>query len=260
MDFEKSSNPTMRDKYFNEAISDGTVMTINGAMVKTCILLFFVIFGASFGWKHAVDILVPALQAKDTLGIDAALGSIQSWMWVSSLISLGLAFITCMMPHVAMFTSIGYAIAEGVAIGSLSLCYAIQFRGVVATALLATAGITAAMFLLYKLNIVSVTEKFKSVVILSTFGVCFAGLAQLVCLFFFGTTVLSEGPIGIGLSLVFVVIASLNLLLDFDVIVKGAEAKAPKYMEWYAGFGLVVTIVWLYIELLRLISLFNKRN
>jgi hypothetical protein len=159
-----------------------------------------------------------------------------------------------------------YALLEGLFIGAVSSFFNETYPGIVMQAVGLTFSVGIGMYFLYAMRIIRATEKFKSVIITATVG---------IALFYFAIMILGMfsvdidqtmhfvnggGPLGIGFSLVVVVIAALNLILDFDMIEQGAEMGAPKYMEWYGAFGLMVTFVWLYMEILRLLSKFSSRN
>ena len=159
-----------------------------------------------------------------------------------------------------------YALLEGLFIGAVSSFFNQAYPGIVMQAVGLTFSVGIGMYFLYAMRIIRATEKFKSVLITATVG---------IALFYFAIMILrmfnvdidqtmhfvnGGGPLGIGFSLVIVAIAALNLILDFDMIEQGAEMGAPKYMEWYGAFGLMVTFVWLYMEILRLLSKFSSRN
>ena len=155
-----------------------------------------------------------------------------------------------------------YALFEGLALGGISATFEVRFPGIVLQAVMATVGVFAALLFAYKTGMIRATENFKLGIVAATGGI---GLIYLVgfVLSFFGMSIPlihESGPIGIGFSLVVVVIASLNLVMDFDFIEEGAESGAPKYMEWYGAFGLTVTLVWLYLEMLRLLSKLQSRD
>jgi len=181
-----------------------------------------------------------------------------------------MAIITVMAPSKARFTAPIYAVFEGLLLGSLSAMVKLAAgtgpdgllaESIVMMAILLTITTLAGMLFLYKTGIVKVTEKFKAGIISATFGVFFAYLFSMI-LGWMGlvTPLHSTGLIGIILSLVVVAIAAFNLILDFDLIAKGAENSAPEHFEWYAAFGLMVTLIWLYIEILRLLLILQRRD
>ena len=156
-----------------------------------------------------------------------------------------------------------FAILEGLFVGSISAIYNDQYKGLPMEAVALTLLVTLFMFLIYRFKIIRVTSRFKKVVIIATLAVASFYMIQWLSYAFSGSFFAysftnSSTPLSIGFSIVMVVLASLNLLLNFDMIDKGIEMGAPKYMEWYSSFGLLVTIVWLYLELLRLLSKFQR--
>jgi uncharacterized YccA/Bax inhibitor family protein len=159
-------------------------------------------------------------------------------------------------PKVSPFTSPIYAALEGLFLGAISAVFEAMYSGIVVQAVCLSIGVLAVMLFLYSTGIIRATEKFKIGVIAATGAVCLVYLVSMV-VSLFGSHVPyihESGPVGIGFSLVVVVIAALNLILDFDFIEQGARHQAPKYMEWYGGFSLLVTLIWMYLEILRLLS------
>ncbi|MCK6439830.1 MAG: Bax inhibitor-1/YccA family protein, partial [Planctomycetes bacterium] len=169
---------------------------------------------------------------------------------------LVLALITVFKREAAPFTAPLYAVAQGVALGTISLLFESAYSGIVMNAILLTAGVFIGLLFLYMTRIIKATENFKLMVVSATIGIGIVYIVTMV-LGFFGTTIPyihESGAIGIAFSGFVVAIAALNLVLDFDFIEQGAEKGCPKYMEWYGAFGLLVTLVWLYLEILRLLS------
>lgn len=253
----RTSNPTLSDRAFeNTVMSDysGHSMTLEGTVNKTGILLMLVIAGAAYTWNMY-----------ETAGAAAAM----PWMIGGAIGGLVVAFITFFKPTIAMYTAPIYAILEGLFLGALSAQAEAQVASmtggqgsVVFPAVCLTFGILLALLVVYRLGIIKATENFKLGVAAATGGIFLVYMASIV-MGFFGVSVpfIHEGGIfGIGFSLFVIVIASLNLVLDFDFIENGAASGAPKYMEWYAAFGLLVTLVWLYIEVLRLLVKLQSRD
>lgn len=246
--YTRSSNPTLRPEVFERyqatsAASDA--MTVSGTINKTFFLLLIAFFAASFTWRMG----------------HSNPGMAQSLMIVGAIGGLILAIITCFSVSSARFTAPLYAGFEGLFLGAISAIYNMAYGGIVTQALLLTFVTAGGMLFLYKTGIIKVTEKFKAGIIAATMGIFFAYLFSfLLSLAGLVPPVQSAGPIGIVFSLVVVGIAALNLTLDFDVIVKGSQAGAPKHFEWYAAFGLMVTLVWLYIEILNLLAKLNRRD
>jgi len=249
MSLMKSSNPVLGNNTFTKldyASSDAGVMTIQGTVNKSLLLVALVVLGASFTWKQMVD-ANPALMA---FVIGGAIGGFI------------VALITVFKKTWAPYTAPLYAILQGLFLGGISAMFNVKFPGIVLQAVALTFGTLFALLFAYKSGLIKVTENFRFGVVAATGGIAIAYLLSFV-LGMFGVEIgfmHSNGPIGIIISLVIVVVAALNLVLDFDFIETGANQGAPKYMEWYASFGLMVTLVWLYLEMLRLLSKISSRN
>jgi len=178
-------------------------------------------------------------------------------MMIGALGGFVVAMVTSFKKDWAAVTSPIYAVLEGLFIGGISLVMEQRFPGLVLQAVLLTFGVMFALLAAYQSRIIRPSETFKSVIVGATFGIVVVYLVSMVLQLFFHTEIPlinGSGPIGIAFSLVVVGIAALNLVLDFDFIENGVAAGAPKWMEWYAAFALTVTLVWLYIEILRLLS------
>lgn len=252
----RTANPALNDAAFeSEAMSAGrsSVMTVNGAVMKTGVLVALLLAAAGVSWAfcfpHGVGAgFDPVKDVNRNFAIAAVLGG--------ALVGFLCALVLCFSPKLAPALAPVYAVAEGLFLGAISGLYAARFPGIAMQAALLTAGVLAVMLMLYSAGIVRATEKFKTGVIAATGAIFLVYLASFVMsLFGVGIPYIhSNGPIGIGFSVIVVAIAALNLVLDFDTIEAGARYGAPKYMEWYAGFGLLVTLVWLYLEILRLLA------
>ena len=248
----KSSNPALGGKTFEQyqpGIQTAGAMTINGTINKTLILLVLVVIPAVWVWNMFYE-----------SGIDTEGGlqnaSIMYWMYGGLFGGLIFALVTIFKKTWAPITAPIYALLEGLFIGGISAIFEVQFSGIVFQAVSLTFGTLFAMLVAYRLGLIKVTEKFRMGVVAAT-GAIFVVYMLSFVLSFFSINVPfihSGGTIGILFSLFVVVIAALNLVLDFDFIEKGTEHGAPKYMEWYGAFGLIITLVWLYIEFLRLLS------
>ncbi|MDQ6645972.1 MAG: Bax inhibitor-1/YccA family protein [Pseudomonadota bacterium] len=250
----QSGNPALNKNTFLDAASGSVVshgddvMTVNGTVNKTAVLLVLVVIGAMFSWsKYAGPQSVGALMP---LIMGGAIGGFV------------LALITIFKKTWAPYTAPLYAVAEGLFIGALSAIFDARYPGIVLQAVGLTFGIMAALLIAYRSGLIRATEKFKLGIAAATGGVFLLYMANMVMGFFGHSMGFINGSsgLGIGFSAVVVVIAALNLILDFDMIEQGANARAPKYMEWYGAFALVVTLVWLYLELLRLLSKLQSRN
>ncbi|MBC8870935.1 MAG: Bax inhibitor-1/YccA family protein [Planctomycetes bacterium] len=242
----RTANPALNDNVFTVEGTYGNVMTLQGTVMKTGILLVLVVAGAAFAWTQVAN----NPQSAPTFII------------AGLVVGLILAMVTIFKKTAAPYTSPVYALAEGVFLGALSLIFETHYPGIVPQAVGITFGTLVALLAAYSSGLIRATENFKLGVVAATGGICLVYLVSIV-LNMFGSGIPyihGSGWIGIGFSLFVVVIASLNLVLDFDFIENGVERGAPKYMEWYAAFGLLVTLVWLYIEILRLLSKLRGRN
>ena len=244
----RSSNPVLSAKAFEQYDyyeSTGT-MTVEGTAMKTGILLVLVITSAAFTWTK----LLANPQAA------------MPWMIGGAIGGFVLALVTVFKKDWAMYTAPMYALAEGLFLGGISALYnTAYYEGIVFQAALLTFGTMITMLIAYSTGLIRATQRFRAGVVAATGGIMLVYLASLV-MNMFGMHIpgiFGAGPIGIGFSVVVVIIAALNLVLDFDFIERGAEAGAPKSLEWYGAFGLLVTLVWLYIEILRLLSKLNRR-
>ena len=249
----KSGNPTLSEKIFDKSLSaphaESEVMTERGTLNKFGLMLILVVAAASFTWKAAYE-------GKNVV----------PWMWGGAIVGLILAVVLAFAPRYAKILAPLYAIAEGVFLGAISAYYNAAFAekapGIVMMAVGITFGVVIAMFALYRFGIIKATETFKSVVITATAGVAlFYIIAMLLRFFGIQMPLIHESTSwGILFSLIIVGIAALNLILDFDMIEQGVAKGAPKFMEWYGAFALMVTIVWLYLEILRLLAKFAGRK
>lgn len=237
----KSSNPVLSDKILDKnyiMVNEGT-MTVNGAINKTLIFLTILIAAAAGGY---------ALFASGQFPLGA--------MYLGVFVAIGLGFLAYYKPQYVMYIGSVYCLVEGFVVGGLSAFYSFVYPGIIAQALVLTGAVLAGMLFLYKAKIIKVTERFRSIIIMATAGIAIFYLIA-ITLGFFGISIPllhSNGPMGIGFSLIVTALVALNLLLDFDFIEKGAERGLPKHMEWYGAFGLIVTLIWLYLEILRLLS------
>lgn len=247
----KSGNPAFNERTFEKSIvfTETDVMTERGTLNKFFLLCLLVIASASFTWSAAY-------QGKD----------ITSWIWIGAIGGFIVALVTTFKPVWSSFLAPVYALLQGVFVGGISAYYNHAFDkiapGIVMQAVALTFGTVLAMYFLYRFKIIKATERFRSVLITATMGIAIFYLLALGLRFFnINIGFLHEGStLGIVFSLVVVGVAALNLILDFDNIETGVAMSAPKYMEWYGAFGLIVTIVWLYLEILRLLGKLNSRN
>jgi uncharacterized YccA/Bax inhibitor family protein len=240
----RSGNPVLTEETFRrERTLPGTeTMTIAGTVSKTAILLAILSVMATFAWNEG----------------PAAGG----FVLVGAIGGLIIALVTVWKQTWAPVTTPIYAAFEGLALGGISAVFESRFPGIVSQAIFLTFGTLAALLVAYQSGWIKATENFKLGVVAATGGIFFVYLISFI-LSFFGLNIPlihGSGVFGILFSIFVVVIAALNLVLDFDFIERGAEQGAPKYMEWYGAFGLMVTLVWLYLEILRLLSKLQERR
>ena len=258
MELTKSSNPVFGKNIFNQSATstDDGVMTINGTINKTGLMFLIVLFAATFTWRKFFGVDIdPALPGAIPPGV-------MGWMIGGLIGGFIMALITTFSPRRAAMTAPIYAVFEGLFLGAVSAMFEAMYPGLVMRAVSLTFGVFFIMLLLYRSGTIRATEKFKKVIFAATGGIALVYLVSFVASMFgvnFGFMT-GNSMMSIGFSLVVVVIAALNLILDFDMIVQGTNARAPKYMEWYGAFGLMVTLIWLYLELLRLLSKFARRD
>ena len=251
----KTSNPALSDKTFNDlsdsryggAIDAANSMTLSGTVNKTGILLVCAIATAGWTWHQF-------LQTRDIAD-------------VAPLIMAGViggficALVTIFKKEWSPVTAPIYALLEGLALGGISAVVDLRYPGVGIQAVGLTFGTLFALLLIYSSGLIKVTQKFRLGIVAATCGIALFYLLEII-LSFFGiqfAAINGSGIIGIGFSLVVVAIAALNLVLDFDFIERGVQCAAPKYMEWYGAFGIMVTLVWLYLEILRLLAKLRRR-
>jgi len=246
----KSSNPVLQEKSYQgtilEGISSGQEMTMKGTMNKFGVLLMLMIGSTLLAWTqfYKGGDPMPLMLTGVFGGLVVALVLVFKKQWGAVLAPI-------------------YAILEGLFVGSVSAIYNYTYPGLPMQAVALTLLVTLLMFLIYRYQIIKVTSKFRMVIVVATSAVAIFYLIQWLSYsiggsFFAYSFTNSSTPISIGFSILMVALASLNLLLNFDTIEKGIEMKVPKYMEWYSSFGLLVTIVWLYLEILRLLSKFQR--
>lgn len=251
-----SSNPTLSEKIFNRSLEQPGVgtMTVRGSLQKFGFLMVLVLAGAAYTWKLYYSFKAPTMMTFFMVGL------------IGGMIC---AFATTFVPKLAKYLSPAYALLEGFVLGGLSAIINDQFKGkypnIIMEAVLLTFGVAFAVFLLYNFRIIQATNKFRAVILSSMAGIAIFYVVDII-LGFFGINIPfmefgDNSMIGIVVNLFVVIIAALSLVLNFDQIETGEQMGAPKYMEWYSAFGLLVTLVWLYLEILRLLSRFsNNRN
>ncbi len=250
MNLTKSSNPVFGNVFKQSyAGANQETMTIGGTMNKTVLMLVIVVFAALFTWSKFFAVYNPELP-------QAATSAVSIWMIVGAIGGLITALITTFRPQSAAISAPIYAVFEGVFLGGISAFFEAKYPGLVMRAVALTFGVFLTMLFLYRSGTIRATGKFKMVIFAATGGIALVYLGSMIAgLFGANLSFLhGSGTFSIGFSLVVVAVAALNLILDFDMIEQGARAGAPKFMEWYGAFGLMVTLIWLYLELLRLLS------
>lgn len=246
----RSSNPMLKrlDDNTIAAVNDGSVMTMNGTVTSFLLLALVLLLPAAVCWNWValgyMDRVIPTVV-------------------ISSILGIILALFTTFKPNWSPITAPIYALCEGFILGGLSAMLEAQMPGIVIQAVAITILTSVVMAVLYKTGLIQVTQKFRAVLFILTFSIAALYLVSFFTALF-GFTAISQflwsaTPISIGVSAVICVVAALNLLIDFDHIEYFSQNYAPKYMEWYCAFGLLVTIVWLYVEILRLLSKLNRR-
>jgi len=245
---ESFDNSTTFENVYAPSLSAEGTMTERGTLNKFFFLFLMVLGAASFTWY---------LYYQGT--------NVGPWVMGSAIGGFVLALIISFKPTTAPYLSPAYALIKGLFVGGISAMYSYAFSKIdpflIQKAVGLTFGVVLAMWGCYRFGIIRATQQFKAVIISATIGIAVFYLLALA-LGFFGINMplLHESsPLGIGLSLFITAIAALNLILDFDVIERGVEMGAPKYMEWYGAFGLTVTIIWIYVEMLRLLSKISRR-
>jgi uncharacterized YccA/Bax inhibitor family protein len=227
-------------------------MRVGGVASASFVLLAILLVTGWVGWQ-AVEVVTGTNTAGETIVLET---NVPPWLLLGWLAGLGLAIVTIFKPPIARITAPLYAAAQGLLVGGISHIYEVRFDGIVLQAVGLTVGVFLVMLVLFASRTIRVTEKLRMGIIAGTLAICAVYLVSIV-LSLFGTDVPmihDAGPVGIVFSLVVVGLAAMNLLLDFDLIEKGIAMQAPRYMEWYAAFALFVTLIWLYLELLRLLG------
>lgn len=247
----RTNNPVLREKTFQNLATSGEPMTINGTLARTGLLLVLMLITGWWTWQRFT---LGVAEGGPALGISA----VQPFLWGGLIVGLVMAFASAFKPTWTPITAPLYALAEGTALGGISAIFEMQYHGIVLQAILASVGVLVVMLALYRTGVIKVTNKFRMGVVAATGGILLLYLVQWGITAFTGYAGMSfingGGMLGIGFSVLVVGLAALNLVLDFDLIERGAEQGAPKYMEWYCAFALMVTLVWLYMELLRLLG------
>jgi uncharacterized YccA/Bax inhibitor family protein len=238
-----TANPAMNEAVYRRAgraFAASSVMTLQGTVLKTGFLLLVLVAAAGYTWSQAI--------AGSPLTYGLLMGGA-----IGGFVT---ALLTIFVPKVSPFTAPVYAAAEGLLLGAISAAFEARYHGIAIQAVGLSVGVLTIMLSVYGTGIIRVTDKFRIGVVAATGAIALVYLVDIVVSFFGAHLpfIHESGWVGIGFSLAVVVIAALNLVLDFDFIERGVQLEAPKYMEWYGGFSLLVTLVWMYLEILRLLA------
>ena len=249
----RTSNPALSgDSFRGEGIAyGGESMTASGAVNKAGILVVLCVVAAAWTWNRFFG--APPEEAAQTVGLPIMIGGIGGFI---------VAMVTIFKKEWSAVTAPIYALLEGLVLGGISAMLELRFHDIAIQAVALTFGVLVAMLVAYRSGVIKVTDKLRLGIVAATGGIAVFYLLQFI-LGFFGvhfTSINGATPLGIGFSILVVAIAALNLVLDFDLIEQGARYGAPKYMEWYSAFALMVTLVWLYLEILRLLTKLRSRN
>lgn len=249
------ANPVLNENIFRKqgiAYSNTGVMTVGGTAVKTLLLLFMVVAGAAYTWKVYYAAANPA--------------AISGWMIGGLLVAAILGIVISFKPKTAQFLAPVYAAGEGLALGGISAVineqFALTYPNIVVHAVALTLVTALVMYTVYASGIIKVNGTFMKVLSVALISILVFYLGSwIVSLFGVNLSMLhNNSPLSIGISLVIVAVAAFSLLMDYEFIRQASSAGAPKYMEWYGAFGLTVTLVWLYLELLKLLAKFSSRD
>ncbi len=256
-----SGSPLMKEKVFADAefSTNADTMTIEGTIIRAAVMLFCVVAAAIVPWYVFFSNVHQGGATEENMG--AVMGSIQAFILVGAIVGLILALIITFKPNLAGYLAIPYALAEGLAIGSISAFFEFSYPGIVLQASASTFAVFFVMLILYYKRIIVPTQKFKAVVSGALIAIMLVYLVNFI-MGFWGSgisIIASNSALGIAFSAIVCIVAALLLICDFETIEKAAARRAPKYMAWYGAFALMVTLIWLYLEILRLISKLRSR-
>jgi len=249
-------NPALNQRSFRRGIEEAGAgargMTASGTYAIAGLLFVIVVVAAAFGWTQVEIVTVGGRKEALT----------PAWTWLAFLITFIVAIVGAFAYRAAPITSVLYALGEGSLLGIASRYYDLRFDGIVSQALLATLCVFLAVYLLYSLRIVKVTSRFTTGVMAATGGLLLLYMVVWL-LSLFGVDfrfLYAPTPLGIGISILIVILGALNLTLDFDFIERSAAAGAPRFMQWYGAFGLMLSLIWIYVSVLRLLALLRARQ
>lgn len=241
------SNPILNDNFgrADERVLSSAPMTVNGTINKTFLLFVFAAVPALYTWNQFMSGFMDKAMMLTTIG---------------AIVGFVIAMIVAFTRNAFFIPA--YAVCEGLFLGGVSAMFEKQYPGIAFQAISGTFAALFSMLALYKFNLIRATDKFRSVIFTATISIAVLYLMQIIASFFHYSIpeIFESGMVGIGFSVLVVAIAALNLILDFDFIERGAQNMIPKNYEWYGAFGLMVTLVWLYIEILKLIAKLRDNN
>jgi uncharacterized YccA/Bax inhibitor family protein len=246
-DIFRSSNPVLKDKVFTGQVAAGEAMTAQGTVNKTGFLLLCVVATAAWTWG-----LAHSDHPEETF----------PWMIGGMIGGLIACLVTVFKKEWSAISAPVYALFEGLALGGISAMFEKSYPGIAVQSIALTFGVLFVLLLAYKTGLIRATRGFVMGIVCATGGIALVYAANMLMqLFGFGgmSFLYASTPLGIGISVFVVIIAALNLILDFDMIERGASMGAPKYMEWYGAFAMMVTLIWLYLEILRLLGKTRRR-
>ena len=258
MNLTRTSNPIFGKRTFEQAYANSygeETMTLNGTINKTILVLLFVLAAAFYTWRQFFEVYDPSNPS-------IAISSIVKFLAIGGIGGFIIAMVATFTPKWSGFTTPIYAIFEGMFLGGLSAIFEAQYPGLVIRAVALTFAVFFSMLLIYRQRIIKVTGSFRRGMLSALFGLMMVYLVSWIA-GMFGANVsylYGGGTFGLVFSLIVTGISAFSLMLDFDFIEKNAAYRAPKYMEWYSVFGLLVSLVWLYINILRLLSILSRRN
>jgi uncharacterized YccA/Bax inhibitor family protein len=255
MNLTKSSNPVFKEQIFSrDYVSSSDVMTVNGTVNKTALMLLLVVASAVFTWNKFF--------AAVNINPEGGMAAVAPWLLVGGIGGFITVLVTVFRPQSSGISAPIYAVFQGLFIGGISAIFETMYTGIVMRAVALTLAVFAAMLFFYRSGIIKVTQKFMMGVFAATAGIALVYVVSFIAGLFGANLGFLHGSsnFSIGFSLVVVGVAALNLVLDFSFIERASESGAPKYMEWYGAFGLMVTLIWLYLEILRLLSKLANRN
>lgn len=255
MNITRSSNPVLKQNVFSrDYTSQSDVMTVNGTMNKTAIMLLLVVASAIYTWNKFFEAV--------SVNPEAGFSAVAPWLAIGGIGGFITVLVTVFRPKSSGISAPIYAIFEGLFLGGISAILEMRYSGIVMRAVALTLAVFMIMLFLYRSGMIKVTKKFAMGLFAATGGIALVylfsfigGMFGMQMSFLYGNSLAS-----IGFSLFVVVIAALNLVLDFSFIENASAQGAPKYMEWYGAFGLMVTLIWLYMEILRLLSKIASRD